>query len=263
MKTYRQCRNFNIVRKYSLNVCQEVESTKDLDWIAIFDSQQPLVLKQIASSWPAVSFPDRRWDNIALLKSRISPSIIVNVEMGNSYMDAKVKRVPIPLQQFLDLLIHEEANPALLSELPKLYLAQNDLLCIPRLVDDIVTPSICKTGKGHLYSSQLWLNGIKGATSPCHQDPFNNILIQIYGHKRVLLFSPKDSSNLYPALDTLQKNTSRVDFDNIDYDRNPLLKDATGFEAVLSPGDGIFVPFKWWHFCKSLSKSCSVNFWWL
>eukprot|EP01031_Cornospumella_fuschlensis_P030626 gene30626-37003_t len=178
-------------------------------------------------------------------------------------MDREVRRVPIPLQQYLDLLIHEEQNPASLSEMPCLYLAQNDLRGIPELVGDVVTPSISKTGKGHLYSSQIWLNGIKGATSPCHHDPFNNILVQIYGKKKVLLFSPSMSDRLYPAVDTVQKNTSRVDFDNIDFNRFPLLKGVSGYEAVLEPADGLFIPYKWWHFCKSQSRSCSVNFWWL
>ena len=31
-----------------------------------------------------------------------------------------------------------------------------------------------------------------GSESPCHRDPFHNILCQVYGEKTVLLFSPSD-----------------------------------------------------------------------
>ena len=33
-------------------------------------------------------------------------------------------------------------------------------------------------------------------------------------------------------------------------------------EAVLGPGDALYVPKGWWHYVRSLSPSFSVSFWW-
>lgn len=42
----------------------------------------------------------------------------------------------------------------------------------------------------------------------------------------------------------------------------PLFKDAEFVEAILGPGECLFIPRGWWHYVKSLSPSCSVSFWW-
>ena len=47
----------------------------------------------------------------------------------------------------------------------------------------------------------------------------------------------------------------------VDMDRFPLLAEATFTEAVLGPGDALFIPAGWWHYVRSLSTSFSVNYW--
>ena len=34
------------------------------------------------------------------------------------------------------------------------------------------------------------------------------------------------------------------------------------FDAILAPGDMLYIPPRWWHYVKSLSVSFSVSFWW-
>ena len=46
--------------------------------------------------------------------------------------------------------------------------------------------------------------------------------------------------------------------------RYPSLKHSTkAIIATIHPGDGLFIPLKYWHYCTAKSSSCSVNFWWL
>ena len=33
-------------------------------------------------------------------------------------------------------------------------------------------------------------------------------------------------------------------------------------EALLEPGDVLFVPRGWWHYVRSVDVSASVSFWW-
>jgi lysine-specific demethylase 8 len=42
--------------------------------------------------------------------------------------------------------------------------------------------------------------------------------------------------------------------------RFPALAEAAFVEAVLEPGDVLYIPNKWWHFVKSLSTSISIAF---
>ena len=115
----------------------------------------------------------------------------------------------------------------------------------------------------HVCRSNIWL-GPKGVASPCHYDPFHNMLCQVMGTKRVVLFDPGDTDCLYPANGTSQKNTSLIDVSSPDLNKFPLFANIkSGSETTLEPGDALFIPLKYWHYCESTSGSCSVNFWWL
>lgn len=37
--------------------------------------------------------------------------------------------------------------------------------------------------------------------------------------------------------------------------------DERFFDVVLGPGDGLFIPYGWWHFAASLTSSIALNFW--
>jgi hypothetical protein len=47
-----------------------------------------------------------------------------------------------------------------------------------------------RAGRGDAYAINAWI-GPPGTVSPLHRDPTHNILTQLYGEKRVLLYSVK------------------------------------------------------------------------
>ena len=51
--------------------------------------------------------------------------------------------------------------------------------------------------------------GPAGTVSPCHHDPYNNLLAQVIGCKYIRLFSHSESMFLYPH-DGIMSNTSQV-----------------------------------------------------
>lgn len=133
-----------------------------------------------------------------------------------------------------------------------------------------------------MYRKNIWFGSPQGTVSPCHYDPFQNVLCQVIGEKEVILFNPSLTSYLYPALHTVQKNTSQVDISRPDLTKHPLYKEVLSLvnsnkggvdlsdasylsvgRTILYPGDAVFIPFKWWHYCKTSKLSCSINFWWL
>jgi len=44
--------------------------------------------------------------------------------------------------------------------------------------------------------------------------------------------------------------------------RFPSFTNAKCLEAVLGPGEMLYIPRGWWHYVRSLEASCSVSFWW-
>ena len=57
-----------------------------------------------------------------------------------------------------------------------------------------------------------------------------------------------------------QGNISAVSVLKPDLDRYPLFAEARYTDAVLEPGDVLFIPSGWWHAVHSLTTSASINF---
>lgn len=86
--------------------------------------------------------------------------------------------------------------------------------------------------------------------------------MQVVGTKYVRLYAPEQTPNLYPH-DGLNSNTSQVDLDHGDEGgRFPRFAGAAFREALLRPGQMLYIPPRWWHYVKSRSVSFSVSFWW-
>jgi [protein]-arginine 3-hydroxylase / protease len=222
-------------------------------------------MKGLAQNWPAVQNIDKKWSNIMKLRDRLTEfkvDYLVRVEFGNQYMDNNVQVKEVSFLSFLDYIIQSQTITNL-DSFPRVYLAQQDLQDLPMLLEDLEIPLIClQTGYQQVYRTNLWLSGSLGSESPCHYDLYDNLLVQIVGTKRVLLFSPSQSDSLYPAITTFQKNTSLVNIVQPNYILHPKAKELMGVEANLEEGDAIYIPKKWWHFIQSSTTACSVNYWW-
>ena len=104
--------------------------------------------------------------------------------------------------------------------------------------------------------------GPEGTVSPCHHDPYDNLLSQVVGSKYIRIYHPSESSNLYPHSSGKMTNTSQVDVEHPDLLRFPNTSKATYLECVLSAGEMLYIPPKFWHYIRSLECSFSCSFWW-
>lgn len=235
----------------------------------------------------------------------------VEVEVGKSYSSGN--RVTMMFGEYLSYLTlcmeqegkefeeyqlrqqhpHLEGKKQLSDEKEQLdvaYLAQNELF--QQVIKDIPIPHFCENhghdiGEGKLYHTMLWM-GPMNTVSPLHFDPLDNLLMQVVGWKRVLLFPPDDQSDgteeddennngfptrrnvsnepswHYAGINGNQYNTSAVDVENPDHSEYPNFKELapTPYECILGPGDGLYIPKKWWHHVRSLEMSVSANVWW-
>jgi hypothetical protein len=124
---------------------------------------------------------------------------------------------------------------------------------------DVPVPEYCAHGVG--LRKNLWY-AARGTVSQLHFDLPRNLVAQLYGKKRFILFSPRDSNYLYPY----SWFSSTPHLSQIDPEKPskvfPLLALARGFSCQLEPGDMLFIPPRWWHHARALEVSIAVNFWW-
>ena len=216
---------------------------------------RPVVLEGLATHWPAVA----KWCDRAYLDDVIGDRT-VPVEVGKTYVDEHWSQKLMTVREFMDQYLGEGGEQ---SEQGRNvgYLAQHELFeqC-PELKRDIETPLYCSLGSGGPCAVNAWF-GPANTESPAHTDPKHNILCQIVGVKRVRLFAPNQTPRMYPR-EPPSSNTSRVDVAAPDLEQFPLFSDAEFVDAVLLPGDAIYIPPEWWHHVVADTPSFSVSFWW-
>ncbi|KAF7805383.1 lysine-specific demethylase JMJ30 [Senna tora] len=221
-----------------------------------FLSGSPVIISDCMAHWPAKT----KWNNIDYLK-RVAGDRTVPVEhalqIGKNYLCPEWKQELITFSEFL----HRIESHGCSSGGPT-YLAQHPLFDqINELRKDIHIPDYCFAGGGELRSLNAWF-GPAGTVTPLHHDPHHNILAQVVGKKYIRLYSASVSEELYPYTETMLRNSSQIDLDNIDERMFPKVKDLEFVDCILEEGEMLYIPPKWWHYVRSLTTSFSVSFWW-
>lgn len=165
------------------------------------------------------------------------------------------------------LLPNEEENGKRLH----VYLAQAPIMIrgeagisasLHPLLADISIPDCVE--ENWVTSVNLWMS-VNGSRSSTHYDPYHNLLCPIAGERKVTLWPPSSTSQLYPlALSGEASNHSAVDFTAPDYVRFPLYREAEkkSLQVTISPGDALFIPEGWWHQVDASDVALAINIWW-
>ncbi|MFP2926448.1 cupin-like domain-containing protein [Pyxidicoccus sp. 3LG] len=100
------------------------------------------------------------------------------------------------------------------------------------------------------------LLGPAGTVTPLHHDNMNVLLAQVLGRKHVRLAPSFQRHLVYSRFGTF----SHVDAGKPDLKAFPLYAEANVVEAVVEPGELLFIPLGWWHWVRALDVSASVTF---
>ena len=107
---------------------------------------------------------------------------------------------------------------------------------------------------------EVYIGGRGGAFPVLHYDGAGThaFLMQIYGRKRFIIYSPDQEPFLYPSME--KRNLSLINsVEKPDLSKFPLFEKAQAITFVLEPGELLFVPSHWWHTTKMLSPSISIS----
>ena len=114
--------------------------------------------------------------------------------------------------------------------------------------------------------ANLWIGN--AVTVPPHFDAADNLGFVVAGRRRFTLFPPDQVSNLYVGPFDLTPSGVPVSMpahDAPDLERYPRFREALAHAQVaeVEAGDGIYIPYLWWHGVQSLDRfNVLVNYWW-
>lgn len=109
------------------------------------------------------------------------------------------------------------------------------------------------------FDSTFWM-GTAGAYTPCHYDTYGfNLVAQVFGRKRWILFPPTDSLFLEPSRIPYEESSvfSRLDILSCPTE----LTNTRPHIVILEPGDVLYVPSLWWHSVQCLDTAITINTW--
>ena len=233
---------------------------------ALTAANRPIVLRGLASEWPAV----RADDAIAYLSAldRGAPVDLVEGpagEGGRLFYTAdraglNFAKRPGTLREIFDRLravadAPEDDAPAIAAQ------AADIRDALPGFVDANRLPIMTRD-----VPPRIWIGN--RVVVAAHQDMASNIAVVVSGRRRFTLIAPEHTRDL--AIGPFEFTpagtpVSMIDPEAPDLNRYPRAGAAleTAQVADLSPGDAIYIPYMWWHHVRSRDPvSVLVNYWW-
>ncbi|KYC42615.1 hypothetical protein WA1_15550 [Scytonema hofmannii PCC 7110] len=218
---------------------------------------QPIIITGKIAEWKAFDLWSIDYLNSVVgnkeVKISISKNKIFTFAPENDFI---LPSIQMPFTDFTNWILHEKKADHYY------YLYQTPIeSSFPELFPDIEIPEY--VNKNLIMVSNLWI-GTGGNTTPLHWDSAKNLLSQVRGRKRILLFEPKQTAFLYPfSVHSKTPHMSHLNIDKPDLDKFPKFQNAKSIECTLEPGEMLFIPAFWWHQVYSLDQiNIAINFWW-
>jgi len=240
------------------------------EWV--FESNEPVVIKGLVSHWPVVQYEAINFEEFKTFLQNYwltdkpvtayvaSPEVNGRFGYNHEFNNFNFRSGRASLPDIFERLIEQERLDK--TDSHSIYVGSTPV--------DGWLPGFSEKNSISVPGQPLvnfWIGN--RTTVSAHYDFPHNVACVARGSRRFTLFPTDQIKNLYigPVDRTPSgQPISLVDFDNPDFERFPLFKEAlkVAKTIVLEPGDAIFVPSMWWHHVKALSDcNMLVNYWWL
>jgi hypothetical protein len=235
----------------------------------IFPANRPAVLKGLLRNWPVVQSGRQSPASVANYLKQFDIGGTVNSFVGRPEINGRFfysddfqgfnfDSIDVSISTALDTLV----SLADAREPPAIALQAIEVSkMMPSFLRDNAMPLL----DGNI-APRIWISSRSMVAA--HFDVRHNIACVVSGSRKFTLFPPDQIRNLYigPLLTTPGgPPISVVDLRNPDHETFPRFARAleSGQEAILEPGDAVFIPILWWHGVESLDAlNILVNYWW-
>jgi hypothetical protein len=206
---------------------------------------KPVIFTDLVSDWPTVD----KWSFDYLISEYGTMNVPVCDnsfrEPGKKYLSPNLREMPFG--EYLSLIQEKPTDLRIF-----LY---NIMAHAPGMANDVRIPTIMD---GFVKNMPFMFFGGKGSYVGLHYDLdcSNVFLTQFQTRKRVVLFSPEQSRALYQHPFTVQ---SQIDIKNPDYAKYPAARVIEGYECILTHGETLFMPSRYWHYIEYVEAGFSVS----
>ncbi|MFC7292761.1 cupin-like domain-containing protein [Hirschia litorea] len=251
--------------------CIENASFEDVDFNALIEAGEPVILKGVLRESPLCKAADTSAKSaMDLILSYYNQRPVIHFKAEaeikgrffyNDTLDGFNYRTDrVRLEEIFEQILAEPHGPAH-------YVGSADVGdFFPNLIDGskLQFPQNISGARQPMIS--LWMGN--QTTTACHYDMSNNIAACMVGKRRFTLFPPSQIANLYPGpLEPTPGGqvVSMVNFKEPDLERFPHFPLAIkeGQIADLDVGDVLVYPAMWWHQVEALEPfNVLLNYWW-
>jgi len=216
-----------------------------------YESQNPVVIKNLAKEWPA--YDKWNWKYFKELVGNQRVGIYNNIK-SDAYTPINTADDYKTFGEYINMISQGPAGW-------RIFLF-NIFDHAPELVKDFTWPEHLMKGFVKNYP-MLFVGGATSITHMHFDIDLSNILhTQFAGRKRVLLFPFTEQHKLYRKP---YEVLSLADFSNyykdgkLNYQQFPALKLAKGYEVILDHGDTLFMPAGFWHHMEYLDSGFAMS----
>lgn len=174
------------------------------------------------------------------------------------YDENKYRYFEMTLSECIDRMEGTSRKP-LLSANEKCYLYQAPLKAFDELVKDI---EFSRFIGPDCIGRHFWLSG-PGNITPLHYDMSDNLLAQVMGRKKILLWNPMQYEMLsFIPIGKVHSRQSFLDPSKMEGSKLDEFCAAQVYMHELLPGQVLYIPYAWPHYVVTEEFSASVNTWW-
>jgi len=239
----------------------------------ILPSNRPAVLRGLVADWPVVKLAQTSPEALCgYLKQHDTgkPAQALVLEAAHrgkfyytpDFSGLNFRKVDTTLSAALDwLLAHTDHSP-------------RDGQCDAHVLQALIAPDYCppfaaehQTGLlDPRLGARFWIGN--AAHTQTHYDIMDNIACNVSGTRTFTLFPPEQLPNLYTGPFDLTPNGTPISLPDVaapDLETYPRFAAALAAaeQAVLQPGDALYIPYFWWHDVRAEGPfNMLVNYWW-
>ncbi|KAM3962508.1 HSPB1 associated protein 1 [Aphomia sociella] len=216
----------------------------------------PLVFRKFVSNWPICQWNVDKWCSVFGEREIPFRCMKKDFMSDEPCWERRCKVKSMTLKKFVDgLPSHDEWMYFDYKYLHQWFNADTELY------KEVSWKQFGYADKG-ATDSTLWV-GSSGAHTPAHQDTYGiNIVTQLYGTKRWILFPP-ETGGLKPTRVPYEESSVYSELNFYCPNNMDAFNGLTGGRMVeLRPGDALLVPRGWWHYVQNTDTfNIALNMW--